>query len=121
MSPGPKPVPVLVDEDGDLIAARKPEGLPAFLRIPNPLVALLWGSQSSTRVRRSAIASEAPRLMAVVVFPTPPFWLAMEMIRLMRSSAGSTSGLQRLHIRSPAASAGGLASRIRPYRRVENS
>src|SRR2546425_13094208 len=27
----------------------------------------------------SAAASEAPRLMAVVVFPTPPFWLAMAM------------------------------------------
>ncbi len=27
----------------------------------------------------SAAASEAPRFMAVVVFPTPPFWLAMAM------------------------------------------
>src|SRR6266581_9075379 len=27
----------------------------------------------------SAAASEAPRLIAVVVFPTPPFWLAMAM------------------------------------------
>src|SRR5437867_651162 len=28
----------------------------------------------------SAAAREAPRLMAVVVFPTPPFWFAMAMI-----------------------------------------
>src|SRR6266704_2795504 len=27
----------------------------------------------------SAAASDAPRLIAVVVFPTPPFWLAMAM------------------------------------------
>ena len=33
------------------------------------------------RVRRSATANEAPRLMAVVVFPTPPFWFAMAMTR----------------------------------------
>jgi hypothetical protein len=45
-----------------------------------PLVAFPWESQSIKRVRFSAAASEAERLMAVVVFPTPPFWLAMLMI-----------------------------------------
>ena len=34
------------------------------------------GSTSTSRTRRSASASEAARLMAVVVLPTPPFWLA---------------------------------------------
>ena len=40
---------------------------------PTPLVRLPWGSTSTRRTRRSANASEAARLMVVVVFPTPPF------------------------------------------------
>jgi hypothetical protein len=51
-------------------------------RRPKPLEAFAWGSQSTSRVLISAAASEAPRLMAVVVFPTPPFWLAMAITRL---------------------------------------
>jgi hypothetical protein len=39
-------------------------------------VELAWGSQSTNRDRTSAAAKEAARLMAVVVFPTPPFWFA---------------------------------------------
>jgi hypothetical protein len=35
---------------------------------------------SMTRVGFSAAASDAERLTAVVVFPTPPFWFAMQMI-----------------------------------------
>ncbi len=31
-------------------------------------------------MRRSLAASEAARLIAVVVLPTPPFWLATAMI-----------------------------------------
>lgn len=34
-----------------------------------------------TKVFFSAAASEAPRLTAVVVFPTPPFWLATAITR----------------------------------------
>jgi len=45
----------------------------ALLSIPTPVEALPWESQSIRRVRRSAVAREAARLMAVVVFPTPPF------------------------------------------------
>src|SRR5215212_7900456 len=48
---------------------------------PMPLVALAWGSPSTRRVRCSAVARLAARLTAVVVFPTPPFWLAMAMTR----------------------------------------
>jgi hypothetical protein len=43
-------------------------------------VALAWGSASTIRVLFSEAASEAPRFTAVVVFPTPPFWLAMATI-----------------------------------------
>src|SRR5688572_16992612 len=36
---------------------------------------------SMTSVLRSATARHAPRFIAVVVLPTPPFWLAIAMIR----------------------------------------
>ena len=40
-------------------------------------------------------ASAAERLMAVVVLPTPPFWLAMEMMRAMLSSGLCFTGNRR--------------------------
>ena len=40
---------------------------------PRPEVAFACGSRSTRRTRRSQAATEAPRLMAVVVLPTPPF------------------------------------------------
>src|SRR4030066_1584012 len=43
---------------------------------PIPDVAFAWGSRSTRRVRFSVTAREARGLTAVVVFPTPPFWLA---------------------------------------------
>src|SRR3990170_7079832 len=51
-----------------------PPGFP-----PIPDVAFAWGSMSTRRVRFSITAREAARLTAVVVFPTPPFWLATAM------------------------------------------
>src|SRR3972149_5535812 len=51
-----------------------PPGFP-----PIPGVAFAWGSMSTRRVRFSITAREAARLTAVVVFPTPPFWLATAM------------------------------------------
>src|SRR5271169_3036830 len=50
---------------------------------PSPLVEFDCGSQSTSSVLTSAAASEAARLMAVVVLPTPPFWLATAMTRPM--------------------------------------
>src|SRR5262252_3818730 len=60
---------------------------PASSRLENPMpeVALAWGSRSIRRTFWSYAASAAERLMAVVVLPTPPFWLAIAMIRAMRS------------------------------------
>src|SRR5262249_46230925 len=49
---------------------------PAFFT-PRPVVALPWGSRSTRSVGRSASASPAARFIAVVVFPTPPFWLTI--------------------------------------------
>src|SRR5688572_16177452 len=43
--------------------------------MPRPVVALPCGSRSARRVGRPARASPAARLTAVVVLPTPPFWL----------------------------------------------
>src|SRR5690606_12879934 len=46
-----------------------------------PVLALPWGSRSITRTSRSAAARAAPRLIAVVVLPTPPFWLTIATMR----------------------------------------
>jgi hypothetical protein len=48
---------------------------------PRELVAFAWGSKSMISVFCSDAAREAPKLTAVVVFPTPPFWLAIEITR----------------------------------------
>ena len=47
--------------------------------MPIPEVALACGSVSTKRTRFSSEAKEAARLIAVVVLPTPPFWLANAM------------------------------------------
>src|SRR6266849_6650692 len=54
-----------------------------FFTRPRPLVEFDCGSQSTSSVLTSAAAREAARLMAVVVLPTPPFWLATAMTRPM--------------------------------------
>src|SRR5262245_47724004 len=43
------------------------------------IVLLACGSRSMRRVRFFRSANAAARLIAVVVLPTPPFWLAIEM------------------------------------------
>src|SRR6266571_4366651 len=55
----------------------------------SPLVEDAWGSTSRRRVGLSAIARAAARLIAVVVFPTPPFWLAMAMTRPMEAEVST--------------------------------
>src|SRR3954451_10049126 len=48
--------------------------------MPRPVEAFPCGSRSSSRTLWSAARTVA-RLMAVVVLPTPPFWLARAMTR----------------------------------------
>ncbi|CPU66123.1 Uncharacterised protein [Mycobacteroides abscessus] len=48
---------------------------------PRPTDAAPCGSKSTSRTLRPYSASAAPRLMVVVVLPTPPFWLHMAMMR----------------------------------------
>src|ERR1700760_4997091 len=63
--------------------------------MPRPVEALPWGSRSITRVGAPTAASAVPRLMAVVVLPTPPFWLATTSTR--RPGSGFVSTPQPPH------------------------
>src|SRR3990167_7359002 len=58
--------------------------------MPSPVVLFPCGSTSTSSVFFSATASEAPRLTAVVVFPTPPFWLAIAMILAIKTQVKLT-------------------------------
>src|SRR5262245_34176622 len=49
--------------------------------MPRPVEALPCGSRSMMSTRSPIAASAVPRLIAVVVLPTPPFWLASARIR----------------------------------------
>src|SRR5918994_6981095 len=55
---------------------------------PSPTESAPCGSMSTRSTRRPCSARAAPRLMAVVVLPTPPFWLA----RAMTFPISGTSG-----------------------------
>src|SRR5262245_5537424 len=46
------------------------------MRTPSPVDALPCGSMSTSRTRKPSSASAAATFTAVVVLPTPPFWLA---------------------------------------------
>ena len=48
--------------------------------MPAAVLALPWGSKSINRTFFFVAANAAERLTAVVVFPTPPFWLAIAII-----------------------------------------
>src|SRR5579862_6550874 len=56
--------------------------------MPKPVLALPCGSRSTTSTRFSIAASAVARLIAVVVLPTPPFWLAMARMRPARATLG---------------------------------
>src|ERR1700722_6462175 len=45
--------------------------------MPKPVEALPWGSRSSSSTCSPTAARAVARLIAVVVLPTPPFWLAI--------------------------------------------
>ena len=48
--------------------------------MPNPDVALACGSASISSTFLPLVASDAAKLIDVVVFPTPPFWFAKAII-----------------------------------------
>ena len=47
---------------------------------PRPTDSEPCGSKSTSSTFRPSSASAAPRLIALVVFPTPPFWLHIAMM-----------------------------------------
>src|SRR6185312_13026388 len=63
--------------------------------MPRPVEALPCGSISMTRVGSPTAASAVPRLIAVVVLPTPPFWLATTST-LGRLTSGMAGGMGKL-------------------------
>src|SRR5215831_1435891 len=61
--------------------------------MPRPTESAPCGSKSTSSVRRPCSAIAAPRLMVVVVLPTPPFWLQTATMRAGPCEAsGSGSG-----------------------------
>src|SRR5215217_2780891 len=60
--------------------------------MPKPTDSAPCGSKSTSSTRRPTSASAAPRLMVVVVLPTPPFWLHIAMTRAgpCEASGGGT-------------------------------
>src|SRR5437588_2977317 len=88
------------------------------LSIPLPMVALPWGSRSMRSTRRWVAASDAARLTAVVVLPTPPFWFALAMTRFMGRQC--TSPPARRWMRRFGATSGGPGRpESRPHRGIE--
>src|ERR1035437_4050712 len=61
---------------------------------PRPEEQFAWGSQSTRRTLRPSRARQAARLMAVVVLPTPPFWLTMPRILTMGFQSKGKGGLR---------------------------
>src|SRR5205085_8581272 len=65
--------------------------------MPRPVEALPCGSRSTTSTFSPIAASAVPRLIAVVVLPTPPFWLARARTRgtmgvaVMMAARGETA------------------------------
>src|ERR1700685_1486806 len=72
--------------------------------MPRPVDALPCGSRSMSRTCSPIAASAVPRLIAVVVLPTPPFWLASTRTRgfnrfskkILRKTAKRESGSSRV-------------------------
>src|ERR1700716_3165105 len=56
--------------------------------MPSPVEALPCGSRSMMSTRSPMAASAVPRLIAVVVLPTPPFWLAIARTRAGAAASG---------------------------------
>src|SRR5689334_24215315 len=63
--------------------------------MPSPVEALPWGSMSRISTRLPTAASAVARFTAVVVLPTPPFWLAMAIIRAREKDGWSAAAFGR--------------------------
>src|SRR5262249_49166550 len=61
------------------------------------IVRCAWGSRSTRSTRCSRSARAAPRLTAVVVLPTPPFWLAIAIVFATRIVPSLTDARHDYH------------------------
>src|ERR1700757_4934567 len=83
---------------------------------PNELVAFAWGSRSTSKIRLPDSANAALRFTAVVVLPTPPFWLAIATIFISGRRATNFSSSRQtdtLRLTSPLPLEEGEATRHR--------
>ena len=71
----------VVDASPRRAADRRSTRLRLLRSMPRPVEALPCGSRSTISTSSPIAASAVPRLIAVVVLPTPPFWLARAMTR----------------------------------------
>src|SRR3989339_2004981 len=97
-----------------MFRSSSPPGVP-----PTPEEALACGSRSTRSVLFSITEREAARLTAVVVFPTPPFWLATVRIRATTGPPfpGNTTVYAILYHGGAGGERGkSLARRVRNYR-----
>src|SRR5689334_18847473 len=78
--------------------------------MPSPVEALPCGSRSTTSTRWPPAASAVPRLIAVVVLPTPPFWLASARMRAREGGGPGLAASFTLNPRQPEDRPGGIGS-----------
>src|SRR5690348_10341454 len=83
--------------------------------MPSPVDALPCGSRSTISTSSPIAASAVPRLIAVVVLPTPPFWLATARTRggLAASANRAWSGAEKSCIDTAASVMGLQPLRVR--------
>ena len=101
-------------------ARRRSRQLRLRRSMPRPVEALPCGSRSTISTRSPIAASAVPRLIAVVVLPTPPFWLASARMRGWPARHAAAYPLDKLHqLRSCAAAIRCLADSDAPLDPVE--
>ena len=92
---------------------------------PSPVLALPCGSRSMISTRSPTAASAVPRLIAVVVLPTPPFWLASARtrVRLVRRRSWRVRlvARERSDVTSTICESARGQARMKPARRSPSS
>src|SRR5215472_2801650 len=78
--------------------------------MPRASVACAWGSRSTTSTPAPSAARQPARLTVVVVFPQPPFWFTMAMIRMIPPAAENQGSMH-----PPSDPAGGAGRARRRY------
>ena len=85
--------------------------MPGWWSTPNAVEALPCGSRSTTSTESPPRARAAARLTALVVLPTPPFWLATTKIRVA-GGGGKAVARRVFHVKRAAARLGAAGGAI---------